>query len=131
MGMYTELCLNVELRSDVPAEVMAVLEYMVEVADHVPPTPPHDLFECPRWRYMLQCCSFYHIPRSTFILHREQGSVYLTGRSDLKDYSDEIHKFVSWLAPYIDAEEGQFLGYSRYENSLKPVLFFKEDVSCG
>jgi hypothetical protein len=37
--------------------------------------------------------------------------------SSLKDYGDEIKQFVEWISPHLDMYEGDFLGYSLYEDS--------------
>ena len=74
------------------------------------------------------------------------GSYYFTGTSnskiqytdvgnqmilhidtDFKNYNDEIENFLDWIAQYIDATENEFLGYSIYEESSNPTLYFLKD----
>jgi hypothetical protein len=53
--------------------------------------------------------------------------------SSLKDYGSEIESFVEWIGPHLEMHDGDFLGYSLYEDSTdnsnegwreRPVLYF-------
>lgn len=129
MGMYTELHLNVELKRDVPDEVLSLLQYMVnptaKQADVPALLPDHALFETSRWDYMLQCDSYYFAAdtRSTLRLD-DQGGWYLCIRCNLKNYGGEIGKFLDWVLPYVDADT-ECLGYWRYEENNDPTLIYK------
>lgn len=46
-------------------------------------------------------------------------------RANLKNYDNEIDKFLHWLAPYIDTEG--FIGYTRYEEYDDPTLIYIDD----
>lgn len=133
MGMYTELHFNVELKEDVPPEVVAVLKYMLNRESNAvePPLPDHPLFQCFRWRGMLQCDSYYFRAdtHSTLRFDDIGRSYYLCIRCNLKNYDDEIEKFVDWIMPYIDAIDGDFLGFSRYEETEVPTLLYYKEPS--
>ena len=43
-------------------------------------------------------------------------------RANLKNYDNEIDKFLHWLTPYIDTEG--FIGYTRYEEYDDPTLIY-------
>ncbi len=130
MGMYTELCLNVALKGNTPIEVIGVLKHMLfkrvdNIEEYI---PDHPFFKTDRWDWMLQCSSHYFIPIATFELsdtNHISEQRYLTGRCDLKNYSGEIEQFIDFIMPYIDAYEGEFLGYSRYEEDTEPTLIYK------
>ena len=124
MGMYTEVNLTVRLREDTPSEVIQVLSYMVGASTDKPELPDHSFFACDRWAATLNCSSYYFVPFSTFELRFDgiANTFYIVGRADLKNYDDEIEHFIDWLTPYIDAEPGQMLGYSRYEECLRPTI---------
>ena len=47
--------------------------------------------------------------------------------TDFKNYGDEIEYFLDWIAPYIDAYDNEFLGYSRCEETNNPTLYFFKD----
>ena len=126
MGMYTEFHYNAELKQDIPEEVRAVLEFMVGNLDQEPSTPDHPLFaEGTRWRFMLRCDSYYFDADTHSTLRDDrQGGSYLCIRCNLQNYADEIEKFCDWVRPYIDKFEGEFLGFSRYEETETPTLIF-------
>lgn len=132
MGMYTEMCINVKIKND-EHEIIKVLEKMLDVNSPVDDPnfawPDHALFSADRASWMLQSSSFYHIPFPTVELRRDGNGVYLTGRCDLKNYGSEIERFFNWINPHIDGYEGDFIGYSRYEESQMPTLYFKKAES--
>ena len=125
MGMYTEIYVNVDLKEDVPHEVLDVLAAMCGGDDEsVLNEYPH------RWAYLFRDGSYY-TPRTSCakLSYDSIGRAYsLLGKSDIKNYDNEIEKFFDWLMPYVDASEGEFIGYKRYEEELVPTLIFKENV---
>lgn len=127
MGMYTEFHFNCELKSDVPNEVIEVLQYMLRDNNDAmcPPLPSHPLFKTARWDWMLRSDSYY-FPADTHSTLRwdENECWYLCIRCNLKNYSGEIEHFVDWIMPYIDEVDGELLGFSRYENNQKPELIY-------
>jgi hypothetical protein len=59
---------------------------------------------------------------------KNNGSTYCYKKvcfNDIKNYENEIKQFFTWLMPYIDAEKGDFIGYTRFEEEKKPRLIFK------
>ena len=125
MGMYTELHYNAELRADVPSDVVDILKLMLGEAAEGPETPDHPLFGETRWRFMLQCDSYYFDADTHSTLRKDrQGGLYLCVRCNLKNYDDEIEKFCDWIRPYINKQEGGFLGFSRDKGSQTPTLIF-------
>lgn len=124
MGMYTQLHYGAQLKKDVPDEVVELLRYMVGERDETPLLPDHPLFRTDRWRYMLRCDSYYFDYKTTHLLRHDDiaGQFYFNVTTNLKNYDDEIAKFVNWIAPYIDKMPGDFLGYYRYEEDETPTL---------
>ena len=125
MGMYTELHFNVELKRNVPQDIIQLLEYMVNGGDEWKHSlPDHELFKSDRWNYMLRCDSYYFSAdtHSTIRLDSIAKSYFLCIRCNLKNYEDEIESFIDWVMPYIDAYPGDFLGFSRYEETEIPCL---------
>jgi len=127
MGMYTEIYTRIELKEDTPESVIQVLKFMLGEIEDMPALPDHALFKTPRWDFMLRCHSFYHIPFSNQTLkYSDIGeNYYLFGRSDLKNYDEEIEKFFDWIHPY--CEHGGMIGYSLYEEDTKPTLYFIDE----
>lgn len=139
MGMYTECYINCKLVENLPQDVIDVLKYLFDnpfdeidgkyKIDEPSTLPDHKLFRTMRWHLIGKGGSFYHIPFPTSKLSLElEGqsfeSYYLTSRSDLKNYEGEIELFFDWIMPYIDNHDGEFIGYSRYEEDDVPVLIF-------
>ena len=130
MGMYTELHYNAELLSSTPREVLDVLSYMVktEKNSYPPITPEHSLFGTDRWAHMLVSNSYYFSAdtHSTLRYDAIAQAWFICIRCNFKNYCDEIAKFCEWINPYVSACEGEFLGFSRYEESEFPDLIFKQ-----
>lgn len=132
MGMYTELVMNVELKSSMPDNVLAVIRAMAEGEGDTLNRgilPSHPLFSADRWTYMLRSGSFYFVPTSATILienfsDTDHPTRHLSVRTDLKNYDNEIDLFADWIAPYI--EDGGFAGYKRYEEDEHPTLLYFE-----
>lgn len=121
MGMYTELVFKADIKSDLPADVRTILHAMFsprDVAKVDVELPDHPFFKCPRWQMIGACSSYYHIPWATSRFEDD----YIFSRSDLKNYDDEINKFIDWVKPYIAAPPGHCIGWSWYEESNVPTL---------
>lgn len=128
MGMYTEIFINCEIERSSSPQILNVLRYMF--GDGEKPSkeelPLHALFMCDRWECIGKMSSYYFVPEAVSKFHDDwQGGKFIVSRSDLKNYDSEIEKFFEWIMPYIDAPDGQFIGYSRYEEDDVPKLYFK------
>lgn len=130
MGMYTELHYNVRLREDTPSNVIGTLQAMVGGTDQKSAPFDHPLFKSDgsRWGWMLKGDSYYFDAdtRSTLRFDDIVGQYYLCVRCNIKNYSREIQNFCDWLDPYVDANTGDFLGFSRYEESEDPDIIRKK-----
>lgn len=129
MGMYTEINIAFELKKDVPKEVVDILAWLCSSKDEdEPKAPSHIFFECERWRMIFSCDSYY-FPGKThaeFSFDDIADSWFLTARANLKNYGDEIDHFMEWIGPYIYATDGDFIGYSLYEEFDWPTLWHYE-----
>jgi hypothetical protein len=128
MGMYTELVVSTSIEDN--PEVINVLKLMIAEDLDVPEIkelPKHPLFETPRWNYMLRSASYYFTPAASSLLQYDKFSKNWSfiNRSDFKNYDNEINLFLDWLDPYIDAVDGEMIGYSRYEESDEPEIRYK------
>lgn len=125
MGMYTAFHFASEFKKDTPKEVIDVLGYMAGL-DVEKPTelPQHPFFECGRWSFLFTMDSYYHNAKThcDFSCDDISNSWYLTVTSNLKNYSNEIEHFVDWVQPYLEKHKGDFLGYSRYEETENPTI---------
>jgi len=123
MGMYTEIYVNVDLKKDLPPDVLAILKAMCgdEDVNALKGKPS-------RWGYMFYSGSYYTPNVSCRVLEYDDISNQwsLLGKGDIKNYEQEIEKFFEWIDPYVDAESGEFIGYKRYEENLNPTLIWKK-----
>lgn len=125
MGMYTELVLGIEIEDN--DKIIQTLRYMLGETEYQP-VDDHELFKTDRWDYMLKCDSYYFDGQTDSKLYmddlyEDNPKYYLNVRCNLKNYGNEINKFLDWLNPYI--KTFGFLGYLRYEEDENPTLIYK------
>lgn len=129
MGMYTEFHFNVELKKDVPKEVVDALNIMLHSDkgrhDNL---PDHSLFQTDRWWCMLRMDSYYFNAdtHSTLRFDNISNAYILCIRCNVKNYNSEIEKFVDWIKPHLADFKGDFLGFSRYEEIETPTLIYMD-----
>ena len=132
MGMYTEIFFRAELVRDVPVQVVECLHAMTNFYHQAPEElPDHPLFECSRWE-ILGCggSAYFPVSQSSLQLDTYSGQWHVLFLSNLKNYSGEIGHFFDWIDPYVSGSEGEFLGYSLYEESNDPILFHKKSQTA-
>lgn len=131
MGMYTEFHFNSELKSNCPTQVIDILRYMLGDKEESPALPDHPIFKTDRWRHMLRTDSYYFDADTHSTLRYDDiaEAHFLCIRCNLKNYNGEIEKFVDWIDPYLDKMAGEFLGFSRYEETETPTLLYKRSDS--
>ena len=91
--------------------------------------PYHPLFsQSERWQWMLTCDSYYFAADTISTLRFDDiaEQYFLCIRCNLKNYSNEIENFVNWIDPYLSHDSGDFLGFSRYEESENPEIIKKK-----
>jgi hypothetical protein len=117
--MYTEIYVNVDLKTETPPEIIEVLKAICGDGDE------SALEGKPgRWCMLFNSGSYYTPNTSCKNLTYDKiGNRWsLLGKGDIKNYEREIEQFFEWLSPWIDAEEGDFIGYTRYEEISTPTL---------
>lgn len=124
MGMYTELVLKCEVRGDAPDLVKQAVRHLFNNEDAPAELPDHEFFSCHRWEWIGSGSSAYHHPEAVKSLVKYDWSedINIFSRSDLKDYDDEISKFIDWIAPYLSAPGETCIGWKWYEEDEKPTL---------
>ena len=124
--MYTELVLGINLKEDVPNEVVDILTYMLESdQESLEPTlPDHNLFRSDRWKFMLRCDSYYFAGFTHSEMYYDDiGKQWeINIRCNLKNYDNEIEKFINWISPYVESRG--YAGYMRYEECSKPTEIY-------
>ena len=127
--MYTEFHFRAHLKEDGSAD--ALVQWL---KDEKPwdrtPFNAHEFFQCDRWSNLF--CSGGAVYQQSmpyrFTMKGVAGSFYneLFIHSSFKHYGHEIELFLDWIDPFVDAYPGDFLGYSLYEESETPTLYFKK-----
>lgn len=125
MGMYTEFHFNSELNNN-SSDIIDILKYMIGEQGSYIKLPKHPLFETDRWMFMLCTDSYYFDADtiSTLRYDKTAKAYFLCIRCNLKNYNDEIEKFINWITPYLAKTNGEFLGFYRYEEYEKPTLIY-------
>lgn len=138
MGMYTELVVGIRLKDDLPKHIMDVIKYMTVGGDTLVSLPDHPLFQSSRWEFLLRGSSYYFPVHESHTKLRLDGrlgrNTYLDARASIKNYTSEIEQFFDWICPYAESGYGNdrtFLGYSLYEESDSPKLYFKDNETGG
>ena len=132
MGMYTALSLGVQFHRDTPRDVIDTIEYMVNgrremAADKYAARALHPLFSTPRWTALLRCDSYYfdYQTHFDFIFDPIAECWFLSGVSNIKNYSNEINLFLDWIQPHI--ESYGYIGWKMYEEDVAPTPLFRYD----
>jgi hypothetical protein len=125
MGMYTEIYVNVDLKIETPENIINTLKAMCDMFDHEKTNDTLAEFP-PRWHCLFSNMSYY-TPR-TYCRYLNFDNIShqwsLLGKGDTKNYDNEIEQFFTWIMPWVDGYPGDFIGYSRYEESTTPELYF-------
>lgn len=120
MGMYTEIFVNVDLKSDTPEEVINTLKAMCEKdyeSEYLVGKPS-------RWSFLFNDGSFY-LPCTEcgLLTFNEIRNAYsLLAKGDIKNYEGEVEALFEFIKPWC---EDDFMGYMRYEEEREPTLIFK------
>ncbi len=132
MGMYTELVCAFKLKQETPKDIIDILRFMArheDIEEYELNIPDDEFFKCARWKWLFTSDSYYFSgdTHSTVRYDDISKSYYVTIRSNLKNYDDEIHKFLKWIKPYISYSD-EFIGYSRYEECSDPELIYVSKI---
>lgn len=124
MGMYTELTLKVSIE-DKP-EVVEILAEMIKGSD-IKNKLNHPFFRTSRCNYIFFGDSYYFDSQAfvKFKYDKIAKCWFLTTCFNLKNYDQEIQKFLDWLCPYILTEG--YIGTYWHEEQEEPLNIYKEN----
>lgn len=146
MGMYTELYLTVELKEDVPQDIIDILTVICggkrleeqerkAAKEQLPdleirlskgdlPDGGRNIFSSDRIFWLGSSTSYYFAGDPIASLRKDaiSRSYHMTLRGDIKNYGDEIEEFLKWLQAYV--EPRHYAGHIRYEEDYAPTLIF-------
>jgi len=127
MGEYTELCVNVGLKKDMPDEAMLMLKALCSCSTDTGyiDIPDHPFFKTERWHRCLHGVSAYFdgVIVSEFTLGNSHKYNQLSVRSDIKNYTSEFELFLNWLSQYL-VPDTLFVGYLRRGGYDYPRLLY-------
>ena len=133
MGMYTEVFFRAEITREAADVIEAVSLGVVPEHGY----PDHSFFRTPRFGSLFTTSSAYFPGDNEFRLVRSTEDDFarygsgaelrsiLSFRSSFKNYDDEAEQFFEWIDPHVHGYEGDFLGYTLYEEDSQPTLHFK------
>jgi hypothetical protein len=130
MGMYTEILVKIDFNKvNINKNNLDILKYMFEEYSDIEKEelvlPNFDFFKCDRWGFIGRSSSFYHHPTPINSWYEDENWVYIFSRSDFKNYDNEIDKFFDWLRSLNLVDKNTFIGYSLYEESNTPHLYYQ------
>lgn len=127
MGMYTELSFNAELEIE-DENVVEVLRFMTNNGAEPEKKPDHEFFTSDRWKYLFFGSSYYfpNTIKPVFRYDDISADYRLTTRSNIKNYDDEIFKFLNWILPYVVDGVGRGGLYAQvcYEEAYEPTNYY-------
>lgn len=123
MGMYTELYLAIELDKNTNKDIIEFLNFQLnrEETEFVSKSN-HEFFKCSRSSSFGYMDSYYFdsIPVFKFRHDDISNSYFLTMVFNLKNYENEIEKFLDLINPYIISDG--HIGHKRYEEQETPTI---------
>lgn len=138
MGMYTKINLVLPIKKDTDSNTLNILHHIFEgygledLKQANITIPEHPFFKenSSIW-FPISYGSYYFTGTyNSCIQHDDLGeyAMVLHIDTDFKNYANEIDNFLDWIKSYLDVDEdGTFLGYSRYEEDLDPVLYYYKE----
>ena len=124
MGMYTELIFGASLKEDTPIEVIETLKNMIGMDCDESKVIEIDFSRSP----LVGSSYYFGVCESLTKLWYDEisGEWILSTRSNIKNYYDDIEKFLEWIKPYIESGSGSNDMYAivTYECSGKPTVYY-------
>ncbi len=124
--MYTLISFTANLKKETPENIIKLLEEMKNNSLHgdYKDLPEHCFFKTERWKMFFTSDSYYFSDKTNCFFYKDRitDSWFLEFKSNLKNYDEEIDKFIDWITPFINEPEGSFIGYKMYEEDKMPTL---------
>lgn len=126
MGMYTELDLKIAIE-DNPIVVNILKDMATDGSLSIKGRLDHPFFKTDRCDAVGWGGSYYFDgqPHIQFRYDKIAKCWFLTTCFNLKNYDQEIEKFLDWLCPYILTEG--YIGTYWYEEAPEPMNIYKVD----
>ena len=130
MGYYTAIHFDGKLKRNIPEHVIKTLKYMLDAyatletsRDQIPfplneDGNPSPLAHTDRWNSLFVMSSAYFHAETESYMQQVRDDTYLHVVANLKNYDDEIEKFMCWIAPFIEAEANSWIGFALTEDEI-------------
>ena len=131
MGMYTEIIFGAGLKENLPENIVAVIQKMVNGEKLCEPAPDHPFFKSGR-PWLMRSGGSYYFPGTVepkFWFDDIGNQWFLHFRTNIKNYDSEIEKFIDWIKPYIGQGVGErnFFAIVTYEEASEPTVYYLGD----
>jgi len=135
MGMYTTFNLDVSIKANTPAEIIALIKDPTSVfnGDDRGELDPCDII--PRYRDMFPSHSFFNYHDcinilgegdfeygTSLSLNQDKGKWLFKCEIEIKNRNDIIQLFLSWLSPYVDTQ-GECGEFHYCEHGKQKIIF--------
>lgn len=127
MGNYTELTFGANFKKNTPKEVIDTLRYM---AGDTTEKPESLAFESVR-NPLYGGSQYFGVSKSvTKMYYDEIDECWaLSSRANIKNYDDDIERFLEWVKPYINDGSGDRDMYAIviYAEDSEPTIYYLND----
>ncbi|MBX3066612.1 MAG: hypothetical protein KF726_26770 [Anaerolineae bacterium] len=142
MAPWFELMLAINLKEDIPQNVIAILKVLAAppMSDALNSTPPsnYESIKTPKHHFFLEYgwewftflrTDTYYFPGDSFgkLTYDEQKFYKFTARAMVRSHGSLLASFLHWIAPYSQTQG--FVGYTRCdESSYISLIYFENGV---
>jgi hypothetical protein len=130
MGTYTEIIFGCELISEIPSVAINALKWLCGEIKRPEELPDHEFFNDKKNRWFLfQSGSFYFGVNkgvAEIWFSKSSNSWHVSARGNIKNYNNEIEKFLSWVRKYVDTGSGErnFYAIVCHEDQTEPSIYY-------
>ena len=126
MGIYTELIFGAELKRETLEDVVDTLRYLIGDIEK----PENALLDMSDSQF--GGASYYFAvcePNQRMWLDDITDSWHISTRSNIKNYQNQIKKFLDWVKPWIEQGSGfnDMYAIVMYEESEEPTIYYLGD----
>ena len=134
MGMYTEMIFGAKLKKNVPNNIIEIIQLLVDGKEsEIKEKPTHPFFETERQWLLASGGSYYFAGamRPEFKNDKVDKQWSLFARTNIKNYGNEIEKFIDWIKPYCEQGSGSndMIAVVIYEEEETPTIYYLNAVT--
>ena len=129
MGMYTELILGCEFSKNTPDVLIKALDHVINYPEEEVDMNVQKFIREYDLNYLLFGSSYYFgVNRSSAMFWKDtiDNSYHISTRSNIKNYTNQIEKFLEYIKPYVERGSGyehRIYAYVQYESDEFPTVY--------